>query len=94
MNDMGRQYAKRGVAVLAVNMGESKSTYQDFIQSHHYEYLRWARDSSGEIAGMYKVRGIPTTYVLDQGGFIRHAHVGYGTGVRESLEEEIEALLE
>ena len=94
MNDMGRQYAKRGVAVLAVNIGESKSTYQDFIQSHQYEYLRWARDSSGEIAKMYQVRSIPTTYVLDKEGFIRYAHVGYGDAVKESLEEEIGTLLE
>ena len=72
---------------MAVNIGESKSTYQDFIRSHQYEYLRWARDSSGEISRMYQVRSIPTSYVLDQEGFIRYARVGYGESVREALEK-------
>ena len=94
MNGIRRKYAGRGVSVIAVNIGENKNTYQDFIRSHQYEYVRWARDSSGEISGMYKVRGIPTTYVVDQAGFVRYAQVGYGDGVRASLEEEVEALLE
>ena len=94
MNGIRRKYAGRGVSVIAVNIGENKDTYQDFVQSHQYEYVRWARDSSGEIAEMYKVRGIPTTYVVDQGGFIRYAHVGYGEGVKRSLEGEIETLLD
>ena len=94
LNEIGRQYANRGVSAIAVNIGESKGTYHDFVKSHQYDHVRWARDSSGEIAGMYSVRGIPTTYVVDQEGLIRYAHVGYGESVRKSLERAIEALLD
>jgi hypothetical protein len=81
------------LVVLAVNIGDSKAKYQEFVKSHRYSHLQWARDSSGEVSDMYQVRGIPLTYILDQEGVIRYAHVGYGDGMATTLAEEIESLL-
>ena len=94
MEQLGARYAKQGLVILAVNIGDSKDKYQEFIKSHRYSHLQWARDSSGEISDMYQVRGIPLTYVLDQEGVVRYAHVGYGDEMAMTLAEEIGSLLE
>jgi len=93
LNKLGQQYAKRGLVILAVNIGESKTGYQKFIKSKNYAYLQWVRDSTREISKLYRVRSIPTTYVLDKEGVIRYAHVGYGSGMEQTFAQEIESLL-
>ena len=94
LNRIGAKYARQDLAILAVNIGESRSNYRGFVDSNGYAHLQWAWDSSGEITDLYRVRGIPVTYVIDREGVIRHAHVGYGNGMSATLEQEISALLE
>ena len=93
LNRIGAKYARQGLVILAVNVGESRSNYQGFIDSSRYAHLQWVWDGSGEITRMYKVRGIPVTYILDQEGVIRYARVGYGDKMSATLEKEISALL-
>jgi hypothetical protein len=94
LNKLAGEYAEQGLAVLAINVGESHSTYQEFVRSNRYTYLHWGRDAAGEITELYRVRGIPVTYVLDREGVIRHTHVGYGTGMEEVFVQQIEALFD
>jgi len=94
LNDLGRRFARKGIAVLAVNIGEDRDTYQRFIADHSYESLIWALDASREIVGMYQVRSIPTTYLIDGESVIRHTHIGYGTSTAELMRQEIESLLQ
>ena len=79
---------------MAINVGENRTRYQEFIRTNRYAYLHWGRDGTGEITDLYRVRGIPVTYVLDREGVIRHTHVGYGTGMEKTLAQEIEALFD
>jgi hypothetical protein len=94
LNKLGQQYAKRGVLILAINIGERKSRYNSFIKSKNYEYLKWSRDSTGELSKLYRVRGIPMTYVLAGEGIVRYKHVGYSEGMGKTLAREVESLLE
>jgi len=94
LNRIGAKYARQGLVVLAINIGESQGKYQEFIDDSRYANLQWARDSSGKITDRYKVRGIPVTYILDEEGVIRYAHVGYGDKMAATLEQGIDALLE
>ena len=93
LNDLAREYGNKPVVVLAINVEGSATSYREFIREHDYPYLQWARDSSGQIARDYRVRGIPLTYILDDQGVVRHVHVGYGSGLGKTLAREIEALL-
>jgi hypothetical protein len=94
LDKLGRQYAGQDLVIVAVNTGESKARYREFIESRHYDYLQWTRDSTREISKLYQVRGIPVTYLLDAEGIIRYAHVGYGEGMDRAFAQEIELLLE
>ena len=93
LNRLGARYAEHGLVILAINVGESRSKYEDYVHSQGYANLHWGRDGSREVVRLYKVRGIPATYILDQEGVIRAAHIGYGASMEEAFAQEIESLL-
>lgn len=63
------------MAVLAVNVDESPEVVQEFVNklALHFQIVM---DPGGEITAIYKVRGFPTTYFIDQDGIIRFQHIG------------------
>lgn len=55
--------------IIAVNVGENKSTASEFIMDNNLDF-KVLLDSSREISREYLVRGIPTSYFLDENGVI------------------------
>ncbi len=93
LNRIGKRYTSRGMVTLAVNTGENRAKYLDFTRSLSYSYVAWVYDSGGNITDVYGVQGIPTTYILDQEGIVRHVHVGFSDSLEQTLAREIEAML-
>lgn len=81
------------MVTLAVNTGENRAKYLDFTKSLSYSHVAWVWDGAGDITDAYGVQGIPTTYILDQEGIVRHVHVGYTDTLEKTLAREIEDLL-
>ena len=71
MPDMQKLHEEYGneIAVLAVNIGESKSTVANFMMQNKLN-LPVLLDLNKSIAQDYLVRAIPTTYILDKDGII------------------------
>jgi peroxiredoxin len=71
MPDLEKLNQKYGaeVAVLAVNIGESKSTAANFIMENKLN-LPVLLDIDKKTAQNYLVRAIPTTYILNEDGII------------------------
>lgn len=42
---------------------------------------------------VYKIRGTPTTYVIDPDGVIVFKHIGYYPGMEAALEKEVQSLV-
>lgn len=64
-----------GLTLLAVNIMESPSKVEDFMQSQGLTFPVLL-DSEGEIAGQYVEEGIPTTFFIDTEGIIQYVQVG------------------
>jgi len=77
MPDMQRLHENYGeeVVILAVNVGESKSTAANFMMQNDLNFTV-AMDQDKNTARNYLVRGIPTSYFLDQNGIIKEKVVG------------------
>ncbi|MGM0500479.1 MAG: TlpA family protein disulfide reductase [Bacillota bacterium] len=71
MPDMQKLHEEHGdeIAVLAVNIGENKSTVINFMMQNKLN-LPVLLDLNKSIAQNYLVRAIPTTYILDEDGII------------------------
>lgn len=89
---MHKDYADRGLVVLAVNTGEKKSTVQQFVDKNKYT-VTVLLDSKGMARRAYGVRGIPATYLLDDQGTVQYFWHGYGSGLEAELRAEIANLL-
>lgn len=77
MPDMQKLHEKYGdeVVILAVNVGESKSATANFMMENGLNFSVLL-DKDKSTAQNYLVRGIPTSYFLDQNGVIKEKVVG------------------
>ncbi|WP_334074782.1 MULTISPECIES: TlpA family protein disulfide reductase [Paenibacillus] len=73
--DRVRQSNIPGMEVLYINVGESKGTVREFLTLHKFNFPALI-DATGKLAGLYKVTGLPVTYVLDPDGDIARVAVG------------------
>ncbi len=55
--------------IIAVNVGENKSTAAEFIMKNNLDF-EVILDNEKEVSSEYLVRGIPTSYFLDENGVI------------------------
>lgn len=61
--------------ILAVNIGESRSEVNEFMNSCNLSFTALL-DTEGDVARMYNVRGIPATFLIDKDGTIQGIKVG------------------
>jgi len=85
------------LAVIAVSVDDPEDVTADEVKQFADELgvtfsIVW--DKSQETAGVYKPPKMPTSYVIDKDGVIRHIHAGYESGEQAKIDEEVGALLE
>ena len=81
MPDLEKAYQQMGskkLIVLAVGMGEDKSSISRFVEKHEFTFPMIA-DSTLEIARLYGVESIPITYLINPEGII----IGRALGIRD-----------
>ena len=87
-----REYASRGVEVLAVNLDERRRDAEAFLSAHPHR-LTVLFDPKGASPVAFGVKGMPSSFVIDRAGSIRFTHMGYSGNVDESYRREIVQLL-
>jgi len=65
----------RELVVLAINVGESPQDIEKYLEELGLN-LNVLLDRKGEVEKLYRVRGLPTTYFVDEEGIIRYLHLG------------------
>ncbi len=63
------------IIILAINLREKKGEVAEFMMLNGYTF-KTLLDTEGKIANKYLVRGIPTSYALDENGIIIGKHTG------------------
>lgn len=84
------------VAVVAVSVDEpenaSKEQIEEFARNTGVKFpILW--DKTHAVAEKYKPPTMPTSFVIDKQGIVRHVHAGYKAGEENALSAEIKALL-
>jgi peroxiredoxin len=69
------EWQARGLVLLAINIMESSSAVQSFMQSQGLSFPVLL-DGDGAIAAKYGIEGIPTTFFIDGEGIIQQVQVG------------------
>ena len=92
MERLHAQVAGTGIAVVAINVGEDEDTIFRFTGDYPVTFPL-LMDREGTIVEEYPVIGLPTTYIIDPAGIIRHRAVGTREWDAPEMVQELRALL-
>jgi len=92
MESMKDAYARRGLAVVAVDLDQHKSDADRFLGRFHPAF-HILFDPKGSLAEEFKVRGMPTSVVFDRQGKLRFTHIGFRPTDAAAYERQIKELL-
>ena len=86
-------YQEQGFVVLAVNttFQDNEFDVNDFVDEYNLTFPILL-DKSGEVSQQYQLRGLPSTYFVDQKGVIQSVIVG-GPMNETMIRSRVEALL-
>jgi peroxiredoxin len=86
------KYKSSGLEIVAVSVDDEKKEIPEFIKTYGAKFpVGW--DEGHKIAECYKPPSMPSAFVIDKNGVIKHLHNGYHDGEEKELEKEIKALL-
>ena len=92
MQMMQADYADRGLTIIAVNLDRDRADADAFLRRFQPAFqVRF--DPAGAWAQHYRVRGMPSSVLIDRHGEIRFTHIGFRPADAAGYEQQITQLL-
>ena len=82
----------QGFEVVAINLDEDKANAERFIKEFAVDFTV-LRDAKGEWADKFVIESMPTSFIIDKQGIIKHIHHGFTSDDIVELEQKITRLL-
>jgi thiol-disulfide isomerase/thioredoxin len=92
LNQMNRDYAGKGLAVVGVGMDEKADDAQRFLGTHPATFTI-ALNGNADCARGFGVSAMPSSFLLDREGVVRYAHQGFRLGDTDELRMMVKKLL-
>jgi peroxiredoxin len=93
MNSMHQQYGNKGLVILAVNMDQVRTEADAFLKQYPADFaVRF--DPQGQLAQQFKVRGMPTSALVDRDGKVLWTHEGFRSKDPTALEQALRKALQ
>jgi len=90
---LARRYKGKPVQFIAVNIDEDAAAGKKFVARAHLTALLAAFDPSRSSADAYDPPTMPSTFVIDPNGVVRHMHEGYHKGDEAKLGKLLDDFL-
>ncbi len=75
IQEIYEEWTNKGLLGLAINIGESSSKAEEFMQSNSLSFAVLL-DTKQDVAQRYNITGIPTTFFIDKDGIIQDKVIG------------------
>ena len=92
MNQLQEQYGENGFEIIAVNLDESRNDADAFLEKMPAKF-DIAFDKSGKTAEAYKLKAMPSSFLIDRDGKLVHKSLGYRAEEKKILEKKIQQLV-
>ena len=92
MNEMHSRYDSEQFTIVAVNLDSSKADALNFLKNVPADF-DVAYDPNGHVANKYKIKSMPSSYLIDKQGSLVFAHTGYKESDAAEIEDKILKLL-
>ena len=92
LDELRREFGPRGFEVVAVNVDRDPEKARRFLESRRVGYAS-ASDPVGELPKRFEIATMPTSFVIDRSGIVRHVHEGFRRSDAARIRDEIRALV-
>lgn len=92
LNELERDLGGRGLHIVAVGLDEVPDEARAFVERFDPAF-EIAMDGTGACPRAFGVQAMPSSYLIDRDGVIRHVFKGFREGEAERLRATIESLL-
>jgi len=92
LNALSDKYAGKGVKVVVVDVIGSKALTEKMIADAQYKASPVVLDEKELAHKDYGITATPTTFIVDSAGRMIFKHLGYGPGMENMFDKEIELL--
>jgi thiol-disulfide isomerase/thioredoxin len=92
-NRLHDKYASKGVVIIGVGVDDDRAKHAAFVSKTGAKFAT-VHDANKKAAAVFSPPAMPTTYVIDRKGVVRHIHQGFkGAKTEAAYAAGIEALL-
>lgn len=92
LNNMQVTHGNTGFKIISINLDSNIELANKFLKENKVNF-DVVFDTAGEIAQSYKIKGMPSSYLIDRDGYIKSTHVGFFSEKKDTYEQEIKRLL-
>jgi peroxiredoxin len=92
MEEQRREFADRGFEVIAINVDENPRDALKFLERVPVSYPVVA-DHRGQLANLYNVSEMPSSFLIDRQGVVRLVHRGFNKSDAARLRQQIATLV-
>jgi len=92
MNKMAVKYRDQGFKVLAINVDKDRALADNFLASIDTQFPIYY-DPEGNFAKTFKLKGMPSSFILDSNGLVLQAHKGFFEEKVDTYENQIKSLI-
>jgi len=94
MSEMEEQYGSKGFRIVTVNLDKKKESVDRFLAKFPWIKFTVIHDPKGKLANKWKLQAMPTSFLIDRSGKVRHIHKGFFLEQLSTYEEHIKQLVE
>ena len=91
LQEIHEEYSDKGLILLAINIGESPTTVENFLQNNNLA-LPVLLDVGGVVAQQYSILRVPTTFFIDGDGVIQEKRIGPFINAAQ-IEEQLSKIM-
>lgn len=87
------KYRGSGFELLAVNVDEEQAKAVGLAQKLNLKFPVLFDGEKKQVSGLYDLKAMPSTVIIDRDGRVRHVHRGYRDGYENTYDQQIRDLL-
>ena len=92
MNELDHNLKDKGLQIIGINLDLQAADAKAFLAKYPADFSVLA-DVNENCAKAFDVKAMPSSYLVDRKGVIRHVHLGFRPGEAKQLGELVEQLL-